>query len=281
MKDARSGIQDCRRVPLCIGTWARRESLQIQASRIDPRIKRQHVPRKGAFVELFESRGQIGAFAELYWPALATQAGQRRRQQYLDLKNQNDELLRGGVSDEDLAEEDSTAAGDDAPTDADLTVFAMKAQLRDFIVENLPQIPVGGRRVRLYVDGTGRSGREYPTGVGPIDILAVDDAGNFLVFELKLERGPDRALGQLARYMGWVKTHLAADREVRGAVVARSIDERLRYAVCVVPNVALLEYEVLFSVRDVGPISAQPNNVLQPIAGKSVAPTPMSEPSHG
>ena len=257
------------------------ESLEIQASRVDPRIKKQHVPRKGAFVELFESRGQMSAFAELYWPALGTPAGQQRRQQYLDLKNQNDELLRGGVPDEDLVEESSAAAGEDAPRAEDLAAFALEAQLRDFIVENISQIPIGGRRLRLYVDDSGRSGREYQTGVGPIDILAVDEAGNFLIFELKLERGPDRALGQLARYMGWVKTHLAGDREVSGAVVARSIDERLRYAACVVPNVALLEYEVQFSVRDVGPISAQPNNALQPTAAGSAGPNTMPEPGRG
>ena len=87
--------------------------------------------------------------------------------------------------------------------------------------------------------------------MGPIDILAADSAGNLYVFELKLDRGPDRALGQLARYMGWVKSHLAAGKTVTGVLVARSIDERLRYAAAVIPNVALLEYEVQFSVRPV------------------------------
>jgi len=257
------------------------ESLAIQAMRVDPRIKRSHVPRKGAFVELFEGREQMGAFAELYWPGLATLPGQRRRQQYLDLKNQNDELLRGGVPDEDLIEEGPVLADDDTPTDADFAAFAMEAQLRDFIIENISHIPIGGHRVRLYVDGSGRGGREYPTGVGPIDILAIDAEGNFLVFELKLDRGPDRALGQLARYMGWVKTHLAGDREVRGAVVARSIDERLRYAACVVPNVALLEYEVQFSVREVDPIVAQSNNTLHPTTGESAAPGALPKSGHG
>jgi hypothetical protein len=255
------------------------ESLDIQASRVDPRIKKQHVPRKGAFVKLFEDRGQIGAFAQLYWPALETPAGQRRRQQYLDLKNQNDELLLGGVPDEDLVEEGPASSGIETPTDADLSAFAMEAQLRDFIIENISQIPIGGCRMRLYVDGSGRSGREYPTGVGPIDILAVDEAGNFLVFELKLDRGPDRALGQLARYMGWVNAHLAGDRAVRGAVVARSIGERLRYAACVVPNVALLEYEVQFKIRDVEPISAQPNNALQPTTEGGVTPNTIPGPN--
>jgi len=50
-----------------------------------------------------------------------------------------------------------------------------------------------------------------------------------MVIELKLDRGPDRALGQLARYMGWVRANLAAGTEVRGVVVARRIDEKLRY----------------------------------------------------
>ncbi len=71
------------------------------------------------------------------------------------------------------------------------------------------------------------------------------------MFEVKLDRGPDRALGQLARYMGWVKSHLAGANTEFGVLVARSIDERLRYAAAVIPNVALLEYEVQFTVRPV------------------------------
>lgn len=69
--------------------------------------------------------------------------------------------------------------------------------------------------------------------------------------ELKRERGPDRALGQLARYMGWVRAHLAAGADVRGAVVARHIDERLRYAAAAMPGVLLLEYDIRFDVREV------------------------------
>jgi len=146
-------------------------------------------------------------------------------------------------------------APDDPAADEERASFALEAQLRDFIAQNLPQIPINGKRLGLYTDQSGRGGVEYPTGVGPIDILAVDPAGNFSVFELKLERGPDRALGQLARYMGWVKVNLARERSVGGIVVARSIDERLRYAVSVIPNVVLLEYEVDFHVREVAAIT--------------------------
>jgi hypothetical protein len=144
--------------------------------------------------------------------------------------------------------------GHSAGTNEDAS-FALEAQLRDFIVQNLIRIPVNGKRLALYSDSSGRDGVEYPTAVGPIDILTVDDAGNFFVFELKLERGPDRALGQLARYMGWIKLNVAQGRGVTGVVVARSIDERLRYAVAVIPNVVLLEYEVEFRVHEVSSIT--------------------------
>jgi len=141
-------------------------------------------------------------------------------------------------------------AESDEDSSEEALAFGLEAQLRDFLAHNIRNIPVGGRLLRLYSDAAGRNGIEFPTDVGPIDILAVDEHDRFVVFELKLDRGPDRALAQLARYMGWVRTHLSAEAEVHGVIVARTIDERLRYAVVVMPNVTLLEYEVSFQVRE-------------------------------
>ena len=135
--------------------------------------------------------------------------------------------------------------------------FGLEAQLRDFLAHNLQTVRINGRFLHLFADEAGRSGIEYPTGVGPIDILAADDDGQLFVFELKLERGPDKALGQLTRYMGWVRAHLSPSAEVSGVIVARSIDERLRYAVAVVPHVTLLEYEVSFLMREALPIERE------------------------
>jgi hypothetical protein len=196
----------------------------------------------------------MDAFVQEHWPTRHTPAGDKRRAEYLDGKASNDQLL-GREVDEDETDEQSHPNGD-GPSDAELAAFALEGHLRDFIIENLSQIPIGGNKLQLYVDANGK-GKEYRTGVGPIDILATDAVGNFFVFELKLDRGPDRALGQLARYMGWVKTHLAKNQDVRGVVVARSIDEKLRYAACVIPNVILLEYEVAFRLRDVGSIHSE------------------------
>jgi hypothetical protein len=128
-------------------------------------------------------------------------------------------------------------------------LFPLESHLRDFISRNFGTLPIEARRLRLYVDKDGRNGVEYPTGVGPIDILATDSEGNFVVFELKLSRGVDRVVGQISRYMGWVKKNLAGGKEVRGVIVASAMDERLKYAALVVPGITLLEYEVEFRLR--------------------------------
>ena len=111
---------------------------------------------------------------------------------------------------------------------------------------------IAGKRLRLYRDSENRDGVEYQTATGPLDILAVDDTGNFYVLELKLSHGPDKAMGQLMRYMGWVRQHLANGREVHGVIVAKNMSERLRYAALAVPGVTLLEYEVNFKLKDAG-----------------------------
>lgn len=57
-------------------------------------------------------------------------------------------------------------------------------------------------------------------------------------------------MGQLSRYMGWVKLNLAKGKHVHGVIVAREMDENLQYAAVAVPNVSLLEYEISFRWRD-------------------------------
>src|SRR2546428_399901 len=134
----------------------------------------------------------------------------------------------------------STVLGEGNDSDESETMeasFGLEFQLRDFIAQNISTIDVEGKKLRLYVDPTGRDGIEFPTAVGPIDILAVDNSGAFFVFELKRARSPDSAIGQLTRYMGWVRQTIAKDRDVSGIIVAKEISDGLRYAVSVVPNV--------------------------------------------
>lgn len=139
----------------------------------------------------------------------------------------------------------------DTPDSDRETVFELEWQLRDFISHNIETLKLEGKALRLYVDSQGRDGVEYPTGVGPIDILALDSDDSLVVFELKRGRVADRAIGQLSRYIGWVKKNLAKGRMVKGVIVAKSISTNLRHAVVAVPNVSLFEYQVSFNLNQI------------------------------
>ncbi len=153
--------------------------------------------------------------------------------------------------DDDNVDSPVDKQGDTSEENDSGMLFPFEAQLRDFIVQNIASIMVNGEKLELFTDENFREGVEYPTDVGPIDILCVDQDGNFIVFELKLGNGPDRAIGQIARYMGWVKKNLAVGKEVSGVIVAKKVDEKLKYAASVVPRVSLFEYQVKFSIEQV------------------------------
>lgn len=126
--------------------------------------------------------------------------------------------------------------------------FPLEHHLRDFLVSNLGLVDIDGKRLSLYQDECGR-GIEYQTTVGSIDILAVDNEGALYVFELKRGDSSDRTIGQLARYMGWVKQTIGKGRSVYGVIVARAITDKLKFAREAVPNVYLLEYGISLTLR--------------------------------
>lgn len=126
-------------------------------------------------------------------------------------------------------------------------LFPFETHLRDFITKNISQINIGGKPLRLYVDDNGVEGIEYRTSVGRIDILAMDENEDFVVLELKLSRGIDTTVGQLLRYMGWLRSEYP-DKKVSGVIVAENFDEKIKYAVKVVPNVTLFRYQINFSL---------------------------------
>lgn len=124
--------------------------------------------------------------------------------------------------------------------------FAFERDLKNYLARNLNQLEPG---LRLYEE-EGFSGIEFPVGGRYIDILAVAQDGAFVVVELKVSRGYDRTLGQLMRYMGWVREKLAGDKPVRGIIVASGITEDLKIATWV-PDVKLVEYEISFRLKQV------------------------------
>lgn len=158
-----------------------------------------------------------------------------------------DGALSVRILQEAIVESDTVTTSTDEPS----STFALESHLRDYLAQNLANIADFGTPLTVYISKDGRDGVEFQTDVGPIDILATTPNGDFYVFELKLGRGPDAALGQILRYMGWVSQHLANEKKVFGVVLAADISEKLRYAITQVPNVRLMEYELRFVVKSV------------------------------
>ena len=90
--------------------------------------------------------------------------------------------------------------------------------------------------------------QQYKTDIGPIDILAKDKkTKSFVVIELKKNQTSDDTIGQLARYMGWIK-EILKDDSVKGIIIAGSYDKKLDYALKVMKNIEMFLYEVDFRV---------------------------------
>ena len=134
------------------------------------------------------------------------------------------------------------------PEPAGSAEFAYEADLRNYLAKNLSIIEPG---LKLYQD-EGITGIEFPVGGRFIDILAVDAKGSLVVIELKVSRGYDRVVGQLMRYMAWIRKNQAeSDQDVRGVIVAREISEDLLLACSLLPDVQLFEYELSLKLNAV------------------------------
>lgn len=132
--------------------------------------------------------------------------------------------------------------------------FVMEKYLEEFIESNFDKIDFGAK-LELYQDEE-NTGRQYPTPVGNIDLLAIDrNKKEFVVIELKKGRSSDVVVGQILRYMGWVKENLAVNDydqyNVRGIIISKEKDERLEYALKMLQNVNVFLYLVSFELRKV------------------------------
>ena len=84
-----------------------------------------------------------------------------------------------------------------------------------------------------------------------MDILAISkDKRTLLVVELKKGRASDAVVGQLLRYMGYVKDELLEeDQMVKGIIIALTDDQRLRRAISLLQGtVDFYRYQVNFEL---------------------------------
>jgi len=126
--------------------------------------------------------------------------------------------------------------------------FAYQQDLQNFLSKNLSLLEPG---LSLYEE-EGITGVEFPVGNRRIDILALDAEENYVVVELKVSRGYDRVVGQLLRYVAWIRQNQAEPgQRVRGVIVAREISDDLLLACSELDNVSLYEYELSVSLQRV------------------------------
>ena len=136
------------------------------------------------------------------------------------------ELLIGGEGKSDLVSND--------PTVEDASEFALEKHLEDFLIKNWKSTSLG-KKYDIYEEDGVLVG-QYPSDTGPIDILAISkDKKTLLVVELKKGRVSDNVVGQIQRYMGFVKHDLAENQN--GVIIGHDDDVRIHRALSVTSNI--------------------------------------------
>lgn len=135
------------------------------------------------------------------------------------------------------------------PVVEDPVAFAMEKHLEAFLVANWEQTELA-KTFSIYEEDGEPVGQQYATDAGPIDILAVSkDKKRLLVVELKRGRASDVVVGQILRYMGYVKEQIAeAEQTVEGVIIALEDDQKLRWALLAVPSISFFRYQVSFKL---------------------------------
>jgi restriction system protein len=131
----------------------------------------------------------------------------------------------------------------------DPSEFALEKHLEDFLVQNWKQTELG-KDFDIFEEDGELVGQQYQSDTGPMDILAIKkDKSQLLVVELKKGRASDTVVGQVLRYMGYVKQELAeSNQSVKGAIIALEDDTRIRRALAMTPDISFYRYEVSFKL---------------------------------
>jgi len=114
--------------------------------------------------------------------------------------------------------------------------FKLESELEIFIANNINSVDSS---LSLFK-------RQFSVGDGIIDLLCHDKEKNYVIIELKNKKTSDKVVGQIARYMGWVKENLikSSDKKVKGLILTPEIDYKLEYAVSMIPDVQVKYFQI-------------------------------------
>lgn len=146
----------------------------------------------------------------------------------------------------------------DGPPDGEIPVsdgrrraFALERHLHDYLFDNWDGLSLAKDWEIYSSPGDPQAGYELSPPIGRIDLLARHRREpRWLVIELKRHGSSDQVVGQVLRYIGWIKAHHAeAGETVEGLIVAHEGNPQLHYAVSAVPGLSFMAYEVEFRLK--------------------------------
>lgn len=131
------------------------------------------------------------------------------------------------------------------------TTFNLEKDLQNRLADaaRQGQLTLDGKMLRLYPNGV-----EYVVSDanGRIDILLTDKDSNFYIIETKLNKVSDETIGQISRYMGWVKKNLnTKHKRVYGLIIGLKADQKLKYAASNYDDIFIFEYDLALRFREV------------------------------
>jgi len=132
--------------------------------------------------------------------------------------------------------------------------FALERQLENFLLENWERTDLAKEWLIYSTADDPEAGNQFPTDVGPIDILVVHKTEpRMLVIELKRDQSTDTTVGQVLRYIGWVDKHLAKPegKSVQGLIISHKLDKTALYALSTLNHVKFMTYEIEFRLNSV------------------------------
>ena len=160
----------------------------------------------------------------------------------IDISKHSDEI-------ESFLFENSNNVTTSDPTIIEPSEFVLEKHLEDFLVKNWSKTKLG-KAYDIYVEDGDIVGQQYQCDTGPIDILAISkDKKTILVVELKKGRVSDNVVGQIQRYMGYVKDELIEKgQSVKGVIIGFDDDIKLQRALSVTNDIEFYKYKVDFKL---------------------------------
>jgi hypothetical protein len=127
--------------------------------------------------------------------------------------------------------------------------FALEMHLEEFMYRNWENIN-WENNLKLYQTAD-QDGRQFPADIWSIDFLAIDqDTDDLVVIELKRGKTSDSTVGQILRYISWVKENIADEnQDVRGIIIGKESEDKLEYALKDLDYIDFKSYEIDFKLN--------------------------------